>query len=136
GVKSLGTIFFSDNDRGSQDYRELLVRDEQGNFPAVDKLAEIADYFGFDGYFVNQEQDSVSMTDQQIRTYPQFLSAMRAEGLYVRCYDSVSVSVDIDYQNEFISANSGLVPTGSLSGVMDSIFLIYWFNHDERADSA
>lgn len=136
GVKSLGTIFFSDNDRGSQDYRELLVRDEQGNFPAVDKLTEIADYFGFDGYFVNQEQDSVSMTDQQIRTYRQFLAALRAEGLYVQWYDSVTESGDIDYQNEFNSANSGWVKNEDLGRLTDSIFLNYWWNHDKLAESA
>src|SRR5699024_12067168 len=104
--------------------------------PVDDKMAEIADYFGFDEYFVKQEQDSVSMTDQQIRTYRQFLAALRAEGLYVQWYDSVTESGDIDYQNEFNSANSGWVQNEGLGRVSDSIFLNYWWNHDKLADAA
>ncbi|HEX7352758.1 endo-beta-N-acetylglucosaminidase, partial [Brachybacterium sp.] len=136
GVLSLGNVFFSDNDRGSQTYSELLVRDEDGSFPAVTQLVRIAEYFGFDGYFINQEQVSVSMTREQITTYREFLVALRDAGMYVQWYDSVTDEGTIDYQNEFNAANSPWVINDEQGRVSDSIFLNYWWNRDMLADSA
>lgn len=136
GVRILGTVFFSDNDRGSQHYAELLVRDDDGSFPAVRQLARMAEYFGFDGYFVNQEQVSVSMDEQQRTTYREFLAALRAEGLYVQWYDSVTDAGTIDYQNEFNANNSPWVVNDEQGRVADSIFLNYWWDHEMLTDSA
>ncbi len=136
GVRSLGGVFFSDNDRGSQTYSELLVRDEHGTFPAVTKLAEIADYYGFDGYFMNQEQVSVVMDDAEMATYREFLQAMRDAGLYVTWYDSVTDDGEIDYQNEFNELNSPWVVDPDLGRVSDSIFLNYWWDHEMLTASA
>ena len=52
GVLSLGCIFLP---RAYQSWRTLIQRDEEGNFPYADKLVEIAEYYGFDGWFVNLE---------------------------------------------------------------------------------
>ena len=35
---------------------------EDGTFPVADKLKEMCDYYGFDGYFINQEE-SISMEE-------------------------------------------------------------------------
>lgn len=58
GVMSLAGIFFSDNDRGQQTYKQMLVKDQTGKFPVAEKLIEMAHYFGYDGYFINQEEIS------------------------------------------------------------------------------
>ncbi len=135
GVRSLGGIFFSDNDRGSQDYRELLVRDEDGGFPAARKLAEIAEHFGFDGYFVNQEQSKVAAEDVDV--YQDFLAQLRAEGLYVQWYDSVDAGTgDKLYENEFTPRNSPFVRDADKGDLADSIFLNYWWDHDKLTASA
>lgn len=135
GVRSLGGIFFSDNDRGSQDYRELLVRDDRGGFPAARKLAEIAEYFGFDGYFVNQEQSKVAAED--VAVYQDFLAQLRAEGLYVQWYDSVDADTgDKLYENEFTPRNSPFVRDEDKGDLADSIFLNYWWDHDKLTASA
>ncbi|MEV7090780.1 endo-beta-N-acetylglucosaminidase [Streptomyces sp. NPDC093085] len=133
GVKSLGCIFFSPNDRGDQDYAELLVRDADGSFPAAAKLIEIAGYYGFDGYFVNQES-AVARAD--IPAYKEFLKQLRDGGMYVQWYDSVSDSTGgISYQNEFNAVNGPWVRDARLGDVSDSIFLNYWWNKSKLTSS-
>ncbi|MDO7202919.1 hypothetical protein Q5M85_00175 [Paraclostridium bifermentans] len=34
---------------------EFLVKDKDGNFPMAHKLVEVAQYYNFDGWFINQE---------------------------------------------------------------------------------
>ncbi|MFD5752067.1 endo-beta-N-acetylglucosaminidase [Streptomyces sp. NPDC127033] len=133
GVRSLGCIFFSPNDRGDQDYSELLVRDASGSFPAAAKLIEIAEYYGFDGYFVNQES---SVAPADITAYKQFLKQLRDGGMYVQWYDSVSNSSGgISYQNEFNAVNGPFVRDARLGDVSDSIFLNYWWNKAKLTSS-
>ena len=127
GVRSLGTIFFSENDRGTQTYTELLVQDEDGGYPLADKLVELAGYYGFDGYFINQEEPSVAVDD--IVRYKEFLQALRDGGLYVQFYDSVhNTTGDRVYQNEFNALNSPFVRDPELGDVSDSMFLNYWWD--------
>ncbi|MFF1359647.1 endo-beta-N-acetylglucosaminidase [Streptomyces sp. NPDC058297] len=135
GARSLGTVFFSDNDRGPQSYSELLVRDKKGGFPAARKLAEVAHYFGFDGYFFNQEQSQVAPED--VDDYMDFLAALRAEGLYVQWYDSVDAGTGKKlYENEFTSRNAPFIQNSERGPLADSIFLNYWWNHKKLTDSA
>lgn len=135
GVRSLGTVFFSDNDRGAQSYSELLVRDKDGGFPAARKLAEVARYYGFDGYFFNQEQSRVAPED--VDDYMDFLAALRAEGLYVQWYDSVDAKTgDRLYENEFTQRNAPFIQNADRGPLADSIFLNYWWNHQKLTDSA
>jgi endo-beta-N-acetylglucosaminidase D len=128
GVRSLATIFFSDNDRGEQTFTDLLVRGDDGRFPVADKLTELARYFGFDGYFVNQEEVSIRMDAGQMDAYRAFMQQLRADGLYVQWYDSVTASGSISYQNQFNAANSPFVQHPEQGRVSDSIFLNYWWN--------
>lgn len=57
GVMATGTIFipWGDEEYGSRFVRELTEKDSQGNYPCADKLIEIAQYYGFDGYIFNAE---------------------------------------------------------------------------------
>lgn len=52
-----GTIFlpWGDGAYGNQFVSEMVEKDENGHFPAADKLVEIAQYYGFDGYIFNAE---------------------------------------------------------------------------------
>ena len=57
GVMATGTIFipWGDEEYGSRFVRELTEKDDKGNYPCADKLIEIAQYYGFDGYIFNAE---------------------------------------------------------------------------------
>ena len=56
GVKILGAFFFPPKDFGGDPewVKEMVVK-EDGKYPYAKKLYEIAKYFGFDGWFINQE---------------------------------------------------------------------------------
>ncbi|MFG1688822.1 hypothetical protein ACGFNP_52350 [Nonomuraea sp. NPDC049269] len=132
GVRSLGCVFFSDNDRGDQTYAELLVRDADGGFPVAAKLIQLAKFYGFDGYFINQE---AKLAPADIPAYKEFLRQLRAGGIYVQWYDSINSSTGaISYQNEFNSVNGPFVRDAQ-GDVSDSIFLNYWWNRTKLTNS-
>ena len=135
GVKSLAVIFFSSNDRGPQTYTQMFVKDENGNFPAAEKLIEIAGYFGFDGYFFNQEEIT-GVAVEDIPTYKEFLKVLRNSGLYVQWYDSVhNETGKTRYENEFTEVNSPFLKDPQYGDLAHSIFLNYLWNNDKIKNS-
>ena len=78
---------------------------EDGSFPVADKLLAVMDYYGFDGYFFNQESfgcsaEIASRLDEMIRY-------MRAKcpDILISWYDSMLPSGGVSYQNAVNSAN-------------------------------
>ncbi|MFF2449862.1 FIMAH domain-containing protein [Neobacillus sp. NPDC058068] len=135
GVKSLAAIFFSSNDRGPQTYTQMLVKDKDGNFPVAEKLIEIADYYGFDGYFFNQEESS-GVAVKDIPIYKEFLKVLRNNGLYVQWYDSVHNETGrTRYENEFTAVNSPFLKDPKYGDLSHSIFLNYLWNKDKLKKS-
>lgn len=57
GVPIYGTIFFnwSTAEKDRENVRYFLQQDKNDNYLVADKLVDIAKYYGFDGYFINQE---------------------------------------------------------------------------------
>ena len=81
GVKSLGCIFFP----RTEHTEDFVYQDENGRFPIADKLVEMAKYYGFDGYFINAEED---LKPEQMPLYEEFCRAMTSQGIYVQVYAS------------------------------------------------
>ncbi len=84
GVLSLGCIFLP---RAYQSWRTLIQRDENGGFPYGEKLVEITNYYGFDGWFVNLE-GSDSPSGEAKTELAAFLKYLRDEGLYIQYYNA------------------------------------------------
>ena len=57
GVPVYGTLFFnwSNSIADQEKFAAALKQDEDGTFPIARKLVDLANYYGFDGYFINQE---------------------------------------------------------------------------------
>ncbi len=57
GVPVLGTIFYnwSSSIEDQEKFVSSLRQDPDGSFPVARKLVDMAKYYGFDGYFINQE---------------------------------------------------------------------------------
>lgn len=56
GVKVLGQVFFPPPTFGGQrEWVEQMLTNENGTYPYAKKLYEIAAYYGFDGWFINEE---------------------------------------------------------------------------------
>jgi len=57
GVPVYGTLFFnwSNSIADQERFAEALKQDPDGSFPIARKLVDMAKYYGYDGYFINQE---------------------------------------------------------------------------------
>ena len=130
GVLSIGCIFLP---RTGLKHTVLLTQDEDGSFPYADKLIEMCEYYGFDGYFINQEE---TIPAGDVELYKGFMKQMRDAGLYIQWYDSIdNATGGRTYQNEFNSANSPFVVEDGVQ-YSDSIFLNYWWNNNKLTSSA
>ena len=73
GVPVLGTLFFnwSNSIADQEKFAEALKQDEDGTFPIARKLVDLAKYYGFDGYFINQETtgDIVTPLGKKMRDF-------------------------------------------------------------------
>jgi endo-beta-N-acetylglucosaminidase D len=72
GVKVLGQIFFPPSYYGGlQSWVRQIVSQEDGKYVYAIKLYEIAKYFGFDGWFINEETGGAS-TDEWVGFVKEF----------------------------------------------------------------
>lgn len=130
GVKALGEYFVP---RVPLYTEEWLYKDEDGNFPYAQKLIDIMNYYGFDGYFINQEEN---IDSSYVPLFREMLKWMRDHGCYIQWYDSITDSGYISYQNNFNSTNSNWVWNETNGRVTDSIFLNYWNTPSNMQSSA
>ena len=132
GVLSIAEYFLP---RNPQYTEEWLQKDENGSFPYADKLIEIMEYYGFDGYFINQEE---AIPQEYVPLMKEVMQYMRDRGAYIQWYDSLTNSGSISYQNIFNSTNSDFVydTTHGYGQVSDSIFLNYWYSANAIKKSA
>ena len=127
GVMSLAGVFFSNNDRGQQTYKQMIVKDDQGQFPVAAKMIEMAHYFGYDGYFINQEELSPNVATADIPAYLAFMKALQKGGLYIQWYDSLNTSTGANtFARTFNDNNiSMLYDKTTKEQVSDSYFFDY-----------
>ena len=130
GVLSIAEYF---TPRTPQYADEMLQKAEDGSFPYADKLLEIMDYYGFDGYFINQEE---ALPTEYVPLMKEFMQYMMDRGAYIQWYDSMTNSGSISYQNAFNSVNSDFVYDEEYGRVSNSIFLNYWYDEDAIKNSA
>src|SRR5690606_38944861 len=106
GVPVLGTVFLPPRTYGGdlQWTRDLVRRDEGGEYPVAAKLAEVADAYGFDGWFVNAETEGGdSALADAVRG---FLKRLRTlSGKRITWYDAMTTSGAIDWRNRLDEAN-------------------------------
>ncbi len=121
GVKSLGNIFFPPAAFGGtqQWVREMLVQ-EGGHYPMAVKLYEMAKYYGFDGWFINEETGGGSQSEWEA---------------FFRDFYAAAMADDLDTQMELQWYNASRYPnTGLLSTHLNtSHFLEYGAVGDHRS---
>ncbi|MDU7195567.1 MAG: YSIRK-type signal peptide-containing protein, partial [Streptococcus sp.] len=73
GVPVYGTLFFnwSNSIADQEKFAAALKQDADGTFPIARKLVDLAKYYGFDGYFINQETtgDLVAPLGEKMRQF-------------------------------------------------------------------
>lgn len=139
GVPVLGTVFFPQAAHGGKIgwLNDFLQKDEDGNFPMVAKLIEVCEYFGFDGWFINQETEGSEsdpdgvLTAEHAVLMQEFIKAFKAEAgdsLQLMWYDSMTVDGEMDWQNALTDKNKYFVIGDDQEAVADSMFLNFWWN--------
>lgn len=147
GVKVIGSVFLGIAQWGGNPdtVEALLEQDKTGRFILADKLIQIADYYGFDGWLINQETDLTAVKDAQnqlvkgkkdpergrdlarrLLAFMQYLTAKAPQGMEIHWYDSMLASGEVRWQNQLNTKNQQYLQHQVPSS--DAIFLNYWWD--------
>ncbi|UVI28400.1 endo-beta-N-acetylglucosaminidase [Paenibacillus spongiae] len=130
GVLSLGCWFWP---REVQ-FSDLLEQLADGSFPVADKMIEMAEYFGFDGYFFNQEA-AVSPEDaSKLLEMVKYLRKKAPAHFHIQWYDAMLPDGSLKYQNQFNAKNSPWMIDNGEPGI-HSMFVNYAWNEKRINDS-
>lgn len=141
GVPVLGTVFFPQSAHGGklEWLEDFLVKDDSGSFPMVAKLMEVAAYFGFEGWFINQETEGTEdapLTAEHAALMREFIQAFKAaagDSLEIMWYDSMTESGAMDWQNALTDENKFFIVGDNQEAIADSMFLNFWWTDDDLA---
>ncbi|MFI8083874.1 discoidin domain-containing protein [Kitasatospora sp. NPDC086009] len=122
GVKVYGTVFFPPAAYGGQlQWVRDFVQKSGSRYPVADKLTQAAQYYGFDGWFINQETGGGdSALAGEVRNLMQYTKAQT--GTEYMWYDAMTESGSVSWQNALTSANDSFLQDGA-KRTSDSMFL-------------
>ena len=123
GVPVVGNIFFPPTAFGGRiQWVQDLVQQSDTGFPVADKLIEVALYYGFDGWFINQETaGGDAALAAQVRQFIEYVKA--SSNLLMLWYDAMTVTGAISYQNALTANNAPFFDDNGV--VSDAMFLNY-----------
>ncbi len=126
GVPVYGTIFLPPNVYGGQiQWVHDLVQKEGDAFLVADKLIEAAEYYGFDGWFINQETSGGDSTlARQMRDFMEYIQ--EHSDVRLMWYDAMTESGGISWQNELNSSNDIFFQDGGM--ISEEMFLNFWWS--------
>ncbi|QCJ45334.1 PKD domain-containing protein [Bacillus sp. S3] len=137
GVPILGNVFFPPTVYGGKAewVNQMLTQREDGTFPAADKLLEAANYYGFDGWFINQETEGGNVqTAIKMQEFLVYLQKHKPQDMQIMWYDSMTKDGRINWQNALTDKNSSFLQDGN-KRVSDSMFLNFWWR-DQQSSAA
>lgn len=134
GVPVLGTVGFpwGPGEGRVEQIREFLVKNEDGSFPVADKMIEMANFYGFDGWFINQESYGCGKEEADLMV--EFFTYMHEKDPNIRIgwYDSMTTEGPVNYQDSLNPLNVGFFQNNGKT-VTDEFFLNY--NWDRESTS-
>ncbi len=137
GVPVLGTVFFPPEDYGGKFewMHEFLVKDKDGNFPMAHKLVEVAQYYNFDGWFINQETGNrgadyinPELADL-MKEFLEYLQKIKPKNMEIVWYDSMIDDGRVFWQNRLNQYNQNFLGEKGKE-LSDSMFLNFWWTED------
>ncbi len=140
GVPVLGTVFFPMTAHGGKmEWLDLfLAQDENGDFPMIAKLIQVANTYGFEGWFINQEtesSDEAQLTAEHAQKMREFIKAFKATApeLEIMWYDSMTKDGEMDWQNALTDKNQFFIMDENQQKIADSMFLNFWWTTNKLA---
>ncbi|TRX53363.1 hypothetical protein FNH22_20930 [Fulvivirga sp. M361] len=137
GVKILGTVFFPPVVYGGKKewVIEMLQKDDNGNFPVADKLLEVAAYYGFDGWFINQETDGLSQEDaRNMQGFLAYYQQKARERFQLMWYDAMIEDGRVIWQEELNHHNSMYFQQGDKK-MSDIMFIDFGWSATQLEDT-
>ena len=135
GVPIYGKVFFGPQVYGGDiAYVNAFLQRSGNTFPVADKMIQAAQYFGFDGWFINQETEGGDTnTANAMQAFMVYFRG-KAPSLKLIWYDAMDQNGYIDYQNALTGYNQTFFQSGSTL-VSDKMFLNFWWNGGDLASS-
>jgi endo-beta-N-acetylglucosaminidase D/PKD repeat protein len=130
GVPIMGTVFFPPSVYGGKYewVKQMLQQSSDGTFPAADKLIEVAKYYGFDGWFINQETEGGTAADAQLmKSFLSYLQDHKPSHMEIIWYDSMTKDGNISWQNALTDRNAMFLQDNGKK-ITDGMFLNFWWN--------
>ncbi len=107
GVAVYGTVFFPPTAYGGQIQWVLdFVQRSGWTFPVADKLIEVAEYYGFDGWFINQETAGGDSALAQAHAGLHGLPSSETSDIRIMWYDAMIEGGEIAWQNALNSSTT------------------------------
>lgn len=138
GVPVLGTIFFPPEEYGGKFewMYEFLQKDADGTFPMAKKLVEVAKYYNFDGWFVNQETGhraakylNPELADL-MKEFLAYLQEIKSDNMEIIWYDSMIDDGRVFWQNRLTEYNKNFLGNQN-NKLSDGMFLNFWWTEDK-----
>ncbi|HEV7489915.1 MAG TPA: hypothetical protein VGO25_03855 [Rhodanobacteraceae bacterium] len=135
GVPVLGNVYLPPVAFGGQiQWVQDFVQRSGNTFPVADKMIEAAQYYGFDGWFINQE--TAGGNAQLATDMRDMLEYFHANSnLKIVWYDSMTQTGAISYQNALDAQNQMFFQDGSTL-VSDDMFLNFNWTATGLANSS
>jgi len=137
GVPILGNIFFPPTAYGGKIewVNEMLTQRADGSFPAADKLIEVANYYGFDGWFINQETAGGNgQTAEKMKEFLVYLQEHKSKNMHIMWYDAMTKTGSVNWQNALTDQNKSFLQDAN-QRVADSMFLNFWWSSMQASTS-
>ena len=136
GVPVLGTIFFPPNVFGGDiQWVWDLVQTNGATFPVADKLIEVADHYGFEGWFINQETAGGDSTlANRMQEFMRYYQANKSPGQRIMWYDAMTESGSVFWQEQLNSSNDGFFQDGD-DLVSEYMFLDFGWSASDLQNS-
>ncbi len=137
GVEAYGTVFFPPNVYGGKEQwlRDFLVKDDNGDFPAAEKLIEVATFYQFDGWFINQETHGFGEQEAQLmQKFFEFYREQSKGRLKIIWYDAMIEDGRVIWQDELNAHNAPYFQHGE-SRRSDKLFIDFGWSITDLEDS-
>ena len=135
GVPVYGNVFFPPTAFGGRfQWVSDFLKKNGSAFPVADKLIEVANYYGFDGWFINQE--TAGGTSTTATTMKDFIRYFRAQApqLKIMWYDAMNESGSVGWQDRFNTSNDLFMKDGT-NLVSHSMFIDFGWDSSDIAAS-
>ena len=132
GVPVVATLGFpwGNGDGYVEQVQKFVQKAEDGSFPVADKLIEVMDYYGFDGYFFNQESYGCSSAEGELIDEMMRYMHEKRPDMLISWYDSMLPGGTVWYQNAVNDSNKDfMMDSEDGTRAVDEFFMNYnWYS--------